>query len=101
MVTIKHRLSGKITDVTDEKWVEMSGRNRNWEKIGESRILLTTGPLEDQNHEDGQLKQKASKGKGAIIKAQNPHPKAMFYPAEPENIEGILDLIKPAQPEQE
>ena len=93
MVTIKHRISGTITDVTPEKWESMKGRSRNWEKIGESRVLLGTGAVEDQNQEDGKLKRKA-KGKGEIIKAQNPHPEAKFYPAGTEKVEGVLDFVK-------
>jgi hypothetical protein len=98
--TIKHRISGNITDVTPEKWESMKGMNRNWEKIGESRVLLGTGAVEDQNHEDGKLKRKA-KGKGEIIKAQNPHPWATLPTDESKKVEGILDFVMPGPPEQE
>lgn len=36
MITIKHQKSGKVMDVTEDKWREMNGRNRNWEKIGQA-----------------------------------------------------------------
>jgi len=39
-ITIKHKRSGKIADITPEKWANLVGRNRNWEKIGEKEIAL-------------------------------------------------------------
>lgn len=33
MITIKNRVTGKITDIPESKWESLKGRNRNWEKI--------------------------------------------------------------------
>lgn len=70
MVTIKHKVSGSIMDVTREKWVEMSGRSRNWEKIGEETVVDKKGRKD----------------------------KAVFAPPGTENQEGILDWAEPGEP---
>lgn len=37
MVTIRNKVTGKTQDVSPEKWREIQGRSRNYEKIGESK----------------------------------------------------------------